>query len=68
MQHFLAAVAVSRLFHKKATNLPAQDGLTELLRYPMSWTWRVPQSVGQLNFGIDAGKGFGCHPLLKSIS
>ncbi|AWZ22743.1 Hypothetical protein RAK1035_4088 (plasmid) [Roseovarius sp. AK1035] len=38
MQHFLAAVAVSRLFHKKATNLPAQDGLTELLRYPMSWT------------------------------
>ena len=29
---------------------------------------RVPQSVGQLNFGIDAGKGFGCHPLLKSIS
>ena len=30
--------------------------------------WRVPQSVGQLNFGIDAGKDFGCHPLLKSIS
>ena len=29
---------------------------------------RVPQSVGQLNFGIDAGKDFGCHPLLKSIS
>lgn len=23
---------------------------------------------GQLNFGIDAGKDFGCHLLLKSIS
>jgi hypothetical protein len=35
---------------------------------PDGSTERVPQSVGQLNFGIDAGKGFGCHPLLKSIS
>lgn len=29
---------------------------------------RVPQSVGQLNYRIDAGKDFGCRPFLKSIS
>ena len=48
--------------------LPWTYGLQSKLPSTTGRSARVPQSVGQLNFGIDAGKDFGCHPLLKSIS